>query len=50
MTAVRITGGEPLVRRRLPSFVQRLADLGFEDLAMTTNAPAIHTAFVKEQR
>jgi cyclic pyranopterin phosphate synthase len=35
--SVRITGGEPLVRRDVPSLVAQLADLGFEDLALTTN-------------
>ena len=35
---VRITGGEPLVRRDLPVLVRRLAALpGIEDLALTTN-------------
>ncbi|MFH1276873.1 MAG: GTP 3',8-cyclase MoaA [Candidatus Eisenbacteria bacterium] len=35
---VRITGGEPLVRPGLVGLVGRLAGLGLEDLAMTTNA------------
>ncbi len=35
---VRITGGEPLVRRDLPVLVRRLAAMpGIEDLALTTN-------------
>ncbi len=35
---VRITGGEPLLRKNLPSLVRLLADIpGVEDLAMTTN-------------
>ena len=34
---MRITGGEPLVRKGLPSLIARLAALGFEDLAVTTN-------------
>jgi cyclic pyranopterin phosphate synthase len=35
---VRITGGEPLLRRDLPDFVRMLASLdGVEDLALTTN-------------
>src|SRR5438094_3808164 len=33
---IRITGGEPTVRARLPVLVRGLADLGV-DLAMTTN-------------
>ncbi len=37
VSSVRITGGEPLVRRGIPDLVARLADLGFEDLALTTN-------------
>jgi cyclic pyranopterin phosphate synthase len=37
VTAVRITGGEPLVRRGLPSLIARLSELGFSDMAMTTN-------------
>lgn len=35
---VRLTGGEPLVRRELPSLVARLAAIdGLEDLSLTTN-------------
>ncbi|WP_027459446.1 radical SAM protein, partial [Deinococcus murrayi] len=35
---VRLTGGEPLLRRDLPELVGRLAALeGVEDLALTTN-------------
>jgi len=35
---VRLTGGEPLLRRELPSLVAMLSRLGFlEDLALTTN-------------
>ncbi|MFL5842070.1 MAG: GTP 3',8-cyclase MoaA [Thermoleophilaceae bacterium] len=35
---VRLTGGEPLVRRDLPELVGRLADTqGVEDLSLTTN-------------
>jgi len=37
VTRVRITGGEPLVRRGLELFVAMLADIGFADLSMTTN-------------
>jgi GTP 3',8-cyclase len=52
VTKVRITGGEPLVRRNLPELVGRLAALpGIEDLALTTNgvllapmAAALHSA------
>jgi len=35
---LRITGGEPLVRKDLPKLVEKLASIdGIEDLAMTTN-------------
>lgn len=37
ITAVRLTGGEPLVRKGLADLVGGLAELGFDDLAMTTN-------------
>jgi cyclic pyranopterin phosphate synthase len=37
VTAVRLTGGEPLVRADLPVLVAKLATLGFEDLSLTTN-------------
>ncbi len=37
--SVRLTGGEPLVRRDLPALVARLAAIpGLEDLALSTNA------------
>ena len=49
---IRLTGGEPLLRRDLPVLIARLAALpGLEDLAMTTNggllselAPALRQA------
>ena len=34
---LRLTGGEPLLRRDLPVLVQKLSAIGFEDLAITTN-------------
>ena len=34
---LRLTGGEPLLRPGLPELVARLAALGIEDLALTTN-------------
>jgi cyclic pyranopterin phosphate synthase len=35
---LRLTGGEPLLRRNLPALIERLAALtGLDDLAMTTN-------------
>ncbi len=52
VTKVRLTGGEPLMRRELPSLVRMLAAVpGLEDLALTTNgvllpelAPALRAA------
>ncbi|MEO6519656.1 MAG: GTP 3',8-cyclase MoaA [Pseudoxanthomonas sp.] len=49
---LRLTGGEPLLRKRLPELVARLASIpGIEDLALTTNgsllasqATALHAA------
>ena len=39
VTKLRITGGEPLVRRDLPTLIRRLAAVpGIRDLALTTNA------------
>jgi GTP 3',8-cyclase len=35
--AVRLTGGEPLVRADLPQLVRKLSALGFDDLSLTTN-------------
>ncbi len=38
VTDVRLTGGEPLVRREFPALVRRLAAIdGIEDLSLTTN-------------
>ena len=37
VSALRITGGEPLVRKGLPTLIAGLSELGFDDLAMTTN-------------
>jgi cyclic pyranopterin phosphate synthase len=41
VTSVRVTGGEPLVRRGVVELVGRLAELGFEDLALTTNGTSL---------
>lgn len=39
ITKLRITGGEPLVRRDLPGLIARLAGIeGIRDIALTTNA------------
>ena len=35
--SIRLTGGEPMMRVGLVKLIARLAALGFEDLAMTTN-------------
>ncbi|HVC13733.1 MAG TPA: GTP 3',8-cyclase MoaA [Acidimicrobiales bacterium] len=35
--SIRLTGGEPLVRRGIADLVGRIASLGFDDLALTTN-------------
>jgi len=50
-TKLRITGGEPLLRRGLPELVARLARIpGIEDLAMTTNGSLLarHAAALRE--
>lgn len=39
VSKLRLTGGEPLLRKRLPELIARLARIeGIDDLAMTTNA------------
>ena len=39
ISRLRVTGGEPMVRRDIESLIARLAEIpGVEDLAMTTNA------------
>jgi cyclic pyranopterin phosphate synthase len=48
---VRLTGGEPLVRRELPSLVRALAEIpGVRDLTLTTNGVLLpeHAAELKE--
>ena len=37
VTSIRLTGGEPLVRKDAVTLVAQLSELGFDDLAMTTN-------------
>jgi cyclic pyranopterin phosphate synthase len=37
VTSIRLTGGEPLVRKGLPTLVAMLAAIGFEDVSLTTN-------------
>ncbi len=41
VTSLRITGGEPLVRRGVVELVGQLSGIGFEDLAMTTNGTGL---------
>ncbi len=44
VSKVRITGGEPLVRRDLPQLMQSLSAMsGIKDLAMSTNATLLKT-------
>jgi GTP 3',8-cyclase len=39
ITKLRVTGGEPLVRKDLPALIRKLAAIpGIQDLALTTNA------------
>src|ERR1700760_973468 len=35
--AIRVTGGEPLVRRDIVQIVEALSELDFNDIALTTN-------------
>ena len=46
---VRLTGGEPLVRRDLPVLVGMLARIGVDDLSLTTNGVLLDR-FAKPQR
>ena len=41
ITSVRLTGGEPLVRKGIVDIVAALGELGFDDLAMTTNGTSL---------
>jgi GTP 3',8-cyclase len=44
VNGVRITGGEPLVRRDVPALIERLARIeGLDDLSLTTNGVALRT-------
>ena len=47
VTGVRLTGGEPLLRRDLPRLVEKIAALdGIDDLALTTNGALLGSAAV----
>ena len=50
VSKIRLTGGEPLLRQELPALVARLARLGADDLAMTTNATLLaqHAAALRK--
>lgn len=39
--SIRLTGGEPLVRKGIVEIVSGLGEMGFEDLAMTTNGTSL---------
>ncbi|WP_170008130.1 GTP 3',8-cyclase MoaA [Bacillus fonticola] len=50
VTKVRITGGEPLLRKDLPNLIQRLSAIdGVKDLAITTNGSLLKK-FARELR
>ena len=38
VSSLRLTGGEPLVRKNFVNLVSRLSEVGFKDLSLTTNA------------
>lgn len=44
ITHLKLTGGEPTVRRDLPDIAARLSALGPEDLSLTTNGLQLHRA------
>jgi cyclic pyranopterin phosphate synthase len=37
VTSIRLTGGEPLVRKDLATLIAQLGEMGFNDIALTTN-------------
>jgi cyclic pyranopterin phosphate synthase len=41
VSSLRLTGGEPLMRRGLVELVRQLATVGFDDIALTTNGTAL---------
>jgi cyclic pyranopterin phosphate synthase len=44
VSSIRFTGGEFLVRKDLADLVARLAAIGFEDFALTTNSMLLGAA------
>lgn len=51
VSKLRLTGGEPLLRKRLPELVERLAKIeGIDDLALTTNGSLLakHAVALRE--
>ena len=48
LTRVRLTGGEPLIRRDLPELVKLLAAVpGIEDLSLSTNAVRVTEVMIE---
>lgn len=48
VTKIRLTGGEPLLRRDLPTLVGQLAEVpGIEDIALTTNGALLDGAMAR---
>jgi cyclic pyranopterin phosphate synthase len=41
VTSVRLTGGEPLVRRGIVELVRQVAAVGFDDVSLTTNGTGL---------
>ncbi len=41
VTSLRLTGGEPLVRRGIADLIGMLTEVGFDDLALTTNGTGL---------
>ncbi len=42
VSRLRITGGEPLIRRDVLTLFHAIGELGFEDLSLTTNGARLH--------
>ena len=48
---IRLTGGEPLVRKELTTLIKMLSDIdGIEDLSMTTNCLLYTSPSPRDQR